>query len=1160
MIDQLTLIIADLNANRINPIQAKEKFSNFKLNYKNRKQIQKIIDELEDQKKEEMIACLAFSLFEASDDIELYNTLNAVSVLAINNRCATLILVHNGLIPSLIARSKHSVAGVRRAAAGALRGLAYHVESGPETDAIRLEGGIELLIHLLEDTDELVIEQAVGALWNLSNNAENREVMRNTGHPPGVFIPRLVALLKHSAAGVRRAAAGALKGLAYHVKSGPETDAIRLEGGIELLIHLLEDTDESVIKQAVEALWNLTGNAENREVMRNTGHPPGVFIPRLVALLKHSAADVRRAAAGALKRLAYFKSEPEIRVILMESDIDVIFNLLEDPNESVKEQATLLVKNLAQNLMNHVILYCRAPRTNPCLKILGYENHFSRVVSNLANSFLDPEKKNVLMSLRSVRMITDGIGWSSITGDPRDWKYVLQNVMSIFLYYISDLKNSREDHDNSDVYNIIKEIIFILRGATKNRTLTIALFDNNSDAWILKLMHEKKFPIEFEKIVIDIFANLFNYVLKMHESSINFSRPFISDVKKLALTNWLEVLDNSDTPETQSSIVLFYACCACHDSFLDEMKAAGVLDRLIAFFPSGIPEQPHSELQNNVITALQSFAQHPQYWGFLVDSEGNSLVIALIALNANLAEKVLLLALEKKNNELNKIVIKILPKLLAHKNREARRGAINLLTEKKEINLLIETKIMNADIIVNLLNLLPFRSSVSEEKLSKDDLCEGRDAIRILWNLSDYAEYREYILANFGITRFEKWLNLFPEESVLSEADQAMAKALWSLALHQTRRDDLLTSDDFLDFLFPKPSENKRKISTTELKTNAQNNVNVILSIFRGKIPNDCAIMIALFAEQSPFFSSEELRQQAQAYYNNDNAVRLRLEESLIFYNYATENLLCIVRETNLVHVTEIFLRSLVTALAFPLAAHTHALNDFMRAVPSSDYEACAHQLLKLNQLVLWKSNPGDMRKFASILPYYISAGISLISCLDKLSASNFPEPIGFRNRVKQNIFIKDKFGNRDKNKYISALLVYKNLKQNIESPQLLGHIFFEIFKQKNDLKRFSSLLVGVQLNQHIVSEISKRHSTQPEFFQAFNHEKRACLDTLERCFLTATECQTVLEKTETIIQTENTKKRSASNLSTANPTFFADLNGGNTYKKPRASNPKKSS
>ena len=159
------------------------------------------------------------------------------------------LVIKCGGVPPLVKALCASDRDLAANAAGAIQSVCFQ-ESGRA--AVRETGtAIPSLVSLLASPTVKVQTRAVGALHNLSSDADAIRTIRKQGG-----IPKLVTLLSNDAPGICGSAAGALQNVSREVASRAE---IKELGAVPLLAELLPGADLQAQVCAAGALLNILG-------------------------------------------------------------------------------------------------------------------------------------------------------------------------------------------------------------------------------------------------------------------------------------------------------------------------------------------------------------------------------------------------------------------------------------------------------------------------------------------------------------------------------------------------------------------------------------------------------------------------------------------------------------------------------------------------------------------------------------------------------------------------------------------------------------------------------------------------------------------------------------------------------------------------------------
>ncbi|KAK6143051.1 hypothetical protein DH2020_023399 [Rehmannia glutinosa] len=207
--------------------------------------------------------------------------------------------------------------------------------------AVSEEGGISILINLARSTDgERVLEHVVGALANLVGDDRC-----STGFASIGGVHALVTLVRSCKVGrVQEEAARALANFASHGDTNCNAAAVGQEAGaLDALVQLTRSCHDGVRQEAAAALWNLSSDDRNQEVIVAAGG-----VEALVALAHsclNASRDLQERAVGALWGLA--ASEVNSIAIGREGGVAPLIALARSDAEEVHETAAGALWNLA---------------------------------------------------------------------------------------------------------------------------------------------------------------------------------------------------------------------------------------------------------------------------------------------------------------------------------------------------------------------------------------------------------------------------------------------------------------------------------------------------------------------------------------------------------------------------------------------------------------------------------------------------------------------------------------------------------------------------------------------------------------------------------------------------------------------------------------------
>ncbi|KAG8638525.1 protein ARABIDILLO 1 isoform X2 [Manihot esculenta] len=214
-------------------------------------------------------------------------------------------------------------------------------------EAVMQNGGIQLLLDLAKSCheglqSEAAKERAAGALANLAADDKCSMEVAMAG-----AVHALVMLVRHcNFEGVQEQAARALANLAAHGDSNNNNAAIGQEAGaIEALVRLTYSQHEGVRHEAAGALWNLSFDDKNREAIAAAGGI--VALVSLAQSCSNSSQGLQERAAGALWGLSV--SEANSVAIGQEGGVASLIALARSSDADVHETAAGALWNLAFN-------------------------------------------------------------------------------------------------------------------------------------------------------------------------------------------------------------------------------------------------------------------------------------------------------------------------------------------------------------------------------------------------------------------------------------------------------------------------------------------------------------------------------------------------------------------------------------------------------------------------------------------------------------------------------------------------------------------------------------------------------------------------------------------------------------------------------------------
>ncbi|OWY94344.1 hypothetical protein PHMEG_00035955, partial [Phytophthora megakarya] len=294
-------------------------------------------------------------------------------------------MIAGGVIPPLLPLLQEADDIIKQNAAVVFVDLA----TGSDKSAIRTAGGIPPLVNLLRNGNAGQKGNVTIALAIMTLDYENRMAIANAGG-----IPPLVAMLHEGNDMHKEKAAAALVnlatvltnkpligeaaqkqlavfGLSYmsasnetnrseminqnaalvlaDLSASPNKSAIRMAGGIPLLVGLLRNGTAGQKGNVATALARLAAEYDSRNVITDTG-----AIPVFVEMLRNGVGTLRWKAAWALVNLSLaFKNK---QTIAEAGAIPSLVEFVRDGNDLEKEYAALALGNLAIDDMNKGII------------------------------------------------------------------------------------------------------------------------------------------------------------------------------------------------------------------------------------------------------------------------------------------------------------------------------------------------------------------------------------------------------------------------------------------------------------------------------------------------------------------------------------------------------------------------------------------------------------------------------------------------------------------------------------------------------------------------------------------------------------------------------------------------------------------------------------
>ncbi|XP_044371117.1 protein ARABIDILLO 1 [Triticum aestivum] len=214
------------------------------------------------------------------------------------------------------------------------------------------EGGITIFTNLAKSTNRLVAEEAAGGLWNLSVGEEHKAAIAAAGG-----IKALVDLIfcwPAGTDGVLERASGVLANLAADDKCSLE---VAKAGGVHALVTLARSCKlEGVLEQAARALANLAAHGDNNNNNAAVCQEAGA-LEALVQLTCSQNEGVRQEAAGALWNLSFDDGNRE--VIAAAGGVEALVSLAQqclNALEGLQERAAGALWGLSASESNRILL------------------------------------------------------------------------------------------------------------------------------------------------------------------------------------------------------------------------------------------------------------------------------------------------------------------------------------------------------------------------------------------------------------------------------------------------------------------------------------------------------------------------------------------------------------------------------------------------------------------------------------------------------------------------------------------------------------------------------------------------------------------------------------------------------------------------------------
>nr|VDD33226.1 unnamed protein product [Brassica oleracea] len=233
------------------------------------------------------------------------------------------------------------------------------------------KGALPHLVNLLKRSKDgstsravnSVIRRAADAITNLAH--ENSSIKTRVSRLEG-GIPPLVDLLEFSDSKVQRAAAGALRTLAF--KNDDNKNQIVDCSALPTLILMLGSEDAAIHYEAVGVIGNLVHSSPNikKEVLS-----AGALQP-VIGLLSSCCPESQREAALLLGQFASTDSDCKVHIV-QRGAVRPLIEMLQSPDVQLKEMSAFALGRLAQDSHNQAGI-AHSGGLGPLLKLLDSRN------------------------------------------------------------------------------------------------------------------------------------------------------------------------------------------------------------------------------------------------------------------------------------------------------------------------------------------------------------------------------------------------------------------------------------------------------------------------------------------------------------------------------------------------------------------------------------------------------------------------------------------------------------------------------------------------------------------------------------------------------------------------------------------------------------------
>lgn len=292
--------------------------------------------------------------------------------------------------------------------------IGYITREDSSKKEIREIGGLEKITATLRHPSDSIKTKMAGAVWNCAANPENRTYLRQLG-----AIPALLELLNPSAVSpsasadsaasefVRENAAGAL----WNLSVDAENKAQILDyGGIPALIKVMKSSSSvAVVENVSGTLWNCSAVVETRPVIRKAGG-----IPVLLSLLN----EHKPTGASGASRAAAVNAAMPLSEKIIENIAGTLRNCaINDQNKPLIREAggvELILQKLKEALLDPATVP-RGAAASPPPSVRLSNNTLDKLASTLWILTISPEIKHTVRMAGGIQTLTRILELSSPT-------------------------------------------------------------------------------------------------------------------------------------------------------------------------------------------------------------------------------------------------------------------------------------------------------------------------------------------------------------------------------------------------------------------------------------------------------------------------------------------------------------------------------------------------------------------------------------------------------------------------------------------------------------------------------------------------------------------------------------------------------------------------